>query len=605
MTRAASSPRAIPGRRPLAALALLSAALGGCASAPRAALEPVPPPPEPVAPATPDPRVVSTERFYRGKELALSGDASCARLEFEAALAAFDAAARPGDADDLAFAGELWESVQLYRALTDRAAEPEERPPAEDPTDTLLAASPAASPQEVQAARREVASAGGPSGFDIPVVVNDAVLKAVAFYQFRTPQAFAGALKRSGRYLDLMRGILKEKGLPQDLVYVAMIESAFKHNAHSRKAAHGFWQFIDGTARRYGLKRGKGIDERSDFVKSTRAAAAYFRDLYEMFGDWHLAMAGYDTGEGRILRGLQRTGARDYWELASGNFLHRETREYVPYVLAAALIAKDPARFGFDVVLDPPVAYEVVELRKPVDLARVARAIDVPLDELAALNGELKTRSTPRVPSYPLRVPQGMAAALAASLPALPEAPEIRERRVTVRKGDTLAKVAARYKVSAGDVALWNDLPPNARLRRGMGLTLPTLGAPSRPAAPRVETAAVSEAPARTRTQGEIRALPGPDAAVSDPASIAPPGTPVVRKSEPPPNRYEIPAEGFESAPARAAPKRVVHVVRSGETLFRIATQYGTTVTAIRRENRLGPREALRVGRRLTLTLPG
>ena len=338
--------------------AAFAAALAGCSAAP--------PPPAPAAlapaPAVPESqasREEATEHFYRGKAFALAGEADCAREELRDALETFRLASRSGDADDLVFAGQLWESVRLYLPLTDRS-ESADRPPAEDPRDSLVAAAPASTPEEIEAAKREVADVATGKArltFDIPVVLNEPVLKAVAFYQFRTPQAFAGALKRSGRYVDLMRGILKDEGLPQDLVYVAMVESAFKPSAHSRAAAHGFWQFISGTGRRYGLKKTRAFDERSDPVKSTRAAARYFRDLYEMFGDWYLAMAGYDAGEGRVLKGLQRTGARDYWELRSGGaHLHRETRDYVPYVLAAAIISKDPARFGFDVVPDPPMA---------------------------------------------------------------------------------------------------------------------------------------------------------------------------------------------------------------------------------------------------------
>ena len=149
---------------------------------------------------------------------------------------------------------------------------------------------------------------------------------------------------------------------------MAMIESAFKSNAHSRARAHGFWQFIDGTASRYGLRTTRYVDERSDPEKSTRAAARYLRDLYEMFGDWYLAMAAYDAGEGKILKGLQRLGATDYWQLAPGAFFRRETQDYVPFVIAAALISRDPASYGFDVVPDPPLRFDVVRgsaLRRP------------------------------------------------------------------------------------------------------------------------------------------------------------------------------------------------------------------------------------------------
>ena len=300
--------------------------------------------------------------------------------------------------------------------------------------------------------------------------------------------------------------------MPQDLVYVAMVESAFKPSAHSRAAAHGFWQFIGGTGRRYGLKKTRAFDERSDPVKSTRAAAHYFRDLYEMFGDWPLAMAAYDAGEGKILKGLQRTGARDYWELRSGGaFLHRETRDYVPYVLAAALISKDPARFGFDVVPDPPMAWETVRVAKPVDLSRVAQAAGVPLEELRGLNSELTTRFTPYgVGAYELRVPPGSAAALAARLGSLPVAPDIAEKRIVVKKGDTLQKVASRAGVTVAELRDFNDLPGNAKLKKGTVLVVPARrpAKGSREAALAGAEAASIAMTIAPRPQGEIRALP-------------------------------------------------------------------------------------------------
>ena len=305
-----------------------------------------------------DPRQEASDRFHQGKVYALAGDPACARLEFEAALEGFRKAMRPGDSADLAFAGQLWDSVRLYESLP--SGDDDERPVAPGQRDGLIAQETTVpTADELAVARRELEAAGSSASFDVPIVVNDAVLNAVAFYQFRTPKAFAAALQRSGRYLPLMRSILRESGLPEDLVYIAMIESAFKFQASSRAVAKGYWQFIDGTGRRYGLKKGRDFDERSDPVKSTRAAAAYFRDLYEMFGDWYLAMAAYNGGEGRVLRGLQRTGATSFWELCDANALHRETKDYVPFFIAAALISKDPARFGFDVVPDPPLEFDV------------------------------------------------------------------------------------------------------------------------------------------------------------------------------------------------------------------------------------------------------
>ncbi len=581
----------------LAALGALAAM--SCASAPvERAAAPAASTPESAAAAA---RAQATDLFYRGKAFALDGEGDCARDAFGGALETARAAARPGNASDLAFAGDLWESIAVYRPFVDspaRAAEPE-RPEAEDPRDSLVAAAPVASPEEFDKAKKEVDASPAGASFDIPVVVNDQVLRAIAFYQFRSPLAFASALKRSGRYLGLMQGILREEGLPEDLVYVAMVESAFKYQAHSRAAAHGFWQFIDGTGRRYGLHKTRAYDERSDPVKSTRAAAAYFRDLYEMFGDWHLVMAAYDAGEGKILRSLQRTGARDFWGLAQGNVLRRETRDYVPFVLATALIAKDPARFGFDVVPDPPLTWDVVAVTKPVDLARVADAVGATLPDLHLLNSELKTRSTPHgVPSYGLRVPRGTGALAASRLPGIPVAPEVSEKRITVRKGETLKKAAARAGVSVAELCDWNDLPRTAKLQKGTVLVVP-----SRKGRPKEVVAAKPAVP-----QGKILSVPTPSSALTRASDVGPftaapspatPAAPAVAAALP--ARVDIPAEGF--AGSSPAARTIRHTVRPGDTLYGLAARYGTTIDAILRENGLRSARSLRAGQTLTLTL--
>lgn len=564
--------------------------------------------------ATPDPRQAASERFHQGKAHALAGEPACARLEFQAALDGFRTAMRPGDASDLAFAGHLWESVRLYESLP--ADEKDDRVAEGAGRDGLIATDETpATADELDVARRELAEAGAAGSFDVPIEVNDAVLNAVAYFQFRTPKAFAAALQRSGRYLPLMRSILRENGLPEDLVYIAMIESAFKSQAHSRAAAKGYWQFISGTGRRYGLKATREVDERSDPVKSTRAAASYFRDLYEMFGDWYLAMAAYNAGEGRILRGLQRTGARNYWELREGNALHRETKEYVPFFIAAALISRDPARFGFDVVPDAPLEFDVVEVPRPVDLARVARELGVDAEAIQSLNGELRGRTTPRgVAAYPLRVPKGAGELLAARLDDIPAVPAGRDRRVAVRKGENLARFAARNKVSVAELRAANDLGPNARLKRGQVLVVPSpLPAPkAAPALAEAADAPAFAAPAR----GEVRALPTPSAAVADAASlghevVAPPAP----SPTPLPSKVEIPAEGFEaeaprpvalrSASRTTAHRAPTHTVRKGETLFRIANRYGVTVDDLKRANRIVRGSSLRVGQRLSVPESG
>lgn len=595
----------LPWRSGPIPLLLAAAALTGCSGTPTAVTAAAPAAAQaPHAPPPPTARDVAAEHFRRGKTFALEGDADCARLEFLKALGTFAKEARPGESGDAAFAEQLWQGVVFYDDLSDR--ESAERPPVEDTRDTLLAGENAPSPsaEQLEKAKREVSSARVVTSFDIPVVVNDAVLRAVAFYQFRTPQAFAGALKRSGLYLPMMRRILREEGLPEDLVYMAMIESAFKASAHSRARAHGFWQFIDGTARRYGLRRSRYLDERSDPEKSTRAAARYLKDLYEMFGDWYLAMAAYSAGEGKVLKGLQRLGVKDYWQLSAGSFLRRETREYVPFVLAAALVSKDPLRYGFDVVPDPPLAFDVARVPRPVDLARVAGAVGAPLSELQLLNSELKTRVTPQgVSDYPLRVPAGSVDRLVAQLPTLPTAPAIGERRVTVRKGETLAKLAARTGSRVEELCDLNDLPRNARLRKGQVLLVP-----SGPERPRTQKAASPSAPSTPQREGEIRALPTPAAAVARAEDLQP-FTAVTEsgRPEPLPARIEIPASGFATVPPsrpEGEAKTIRYTVRRGDTLYRIATRFGLTVEAICQENGLRAAGTLRAGSRLTLTIP-
>ncbi|MDL2716371.1 MAG: LysM peptidoglycan-binding domain-containing protein [Acidobacteriota bacterium] len=594
---------------PVAAGALF-AALSGCATDPHARVALPPAPEEPGSVQTA--RTQSTELFFSGKALALAGESDCARGAFRDALETFRAAARPGNPADLAFATELFDSIALYRPAIEagsRVAEAE-RPPAEDPRDSLVATAPLPSADEIERAKKEVAAAPAGSGFDIPIVVNDAVLRAVAFYQFRTPMAFAAALKRSGRYMSLMRGILKEEGVPEDLVYVAMIESAFKYQAHSRAAAHGFWQFIPGTGKRYGLKRTASYDERSDPVKSTRAAAAYFRDLYEMFGDWHLAMAAYDAGEGKILRSLQRTGARDFWDLSAGSTLRRETRDYVPFVLATALIARDPARFGFDVVPDSPLSWETVTVKKSTDLSRVAELTGNTLPDLQLLNSELRTRSTPHgVPSYELRVPAGAAALLAPRLASLPSAPAVTEKRIVVKKDESLQKIARRAGVSVAELCDWNDLPRTAKPKKGTVLVVPT----KRQAAPHDALVSASSSP-----KGEIRGVPTPAAAVTRASDVGPftsvPATAVPSRTAPAalvrvplPSRISIPDEGFVDTPpghaGAQAPQVVRHTVRAGDTLYAISSRYGVSVDEIRRQNHIRSPQALRTGQTLVLSL--
>src|SRR6266540_1401434 len=210
---------------------------------------------------------------------------------------------------------------------------------------------------------------------DIPLTLNNKVEYFINYFQKSGREDFARWLSRSERYIPMMKQVLKKEGLPEDLVYVAMIESGFSPNAYSVASAVGPWQFMSGTGKNYSLRIDPWIDERRDPLKSTAAAAMYLKELYNLFNkDWYLAAAGYNAGENKILRAIDRYNSRDFWELSKGSYLKRETKDYVPKLLAAAIIAKDPARYGFaDVAYLAPIELDRVNIPTQTDLELVAR----------------------------------------------------------------------------------------------------------------------------------------------------------------------------------------------------------------------------------------
>ena len=220
----------------------------------------------------------------------------------------------------------------------------------------------------------------------IPSEDHPAVDKWISYFKDRGSAHMRAYLERSSRYLPLMKSVLKENNLPEDLVYVALIESGFSPKALSRANAVGYWQFIYGTGKRYGLRIDGFVDERRDPVLSTRAAANYFKDLYSLFGSWHLALAAYNSGEYRVNRAVLRHYNRDFWLLSAKKALPRETRNYIPKLIAAVRIAKNPEKYGFgDLNYQAPINYETVKSKKAISLAKLARHIASPVEELKAL----------------------------------------------------------------------------------------------------------------------------------------------------------------------------------------------------------------------------
>jgi membrane-bound lytic murein transglycosylase D len=309
--------------------------------------------------------------------------------------------------------------------------------------------------------------------FDVPIIRTSKVDKHVQFFSARIRDRFEVWLNRLERHRPMVEGIFAEFNLPGDLVFLSLVESGFSTSAVSRAKAVGPWQFMKPTAKAYGLRVDNWIDERRDPVKSTLAAAQYLRDLYQLFGSWPLAMAGYNAGEGKVGRALVRAQADDFWDLTDTKLLKRETKEYVPRFLAAALIAKDPSRFGFTILPPTPLAYEEVVLTHPLHLRTAARAAGISYQELKALNPELRKDLTPPDPAYHLKVPVGSKATLLNNLGTYEDWKRVHTVRYQIRRGDTWTLLASRHRITVMAILEANALNKSDKPKPGEWLLLP------------------------------------------------------------------------------------------------------------------------------------
>jgi membrane-bound lytic murein transglycosylase D len=314
--------------------------------------------------------------------------------------------------------------------------------------------------------------------YDIPIEVNGAVVRYVRFFQSRLARPhFVKWLGRSHRYMDRYRAILREEGLPQDTVFLAMIESGFGNFAYSRAKASGPWQFISETGRRYGLKQDFWVDERRDPERSARSAARYLKTLFEQTRDWRLAWAGYNAGVGRIFKAKQK-GYDDFWEMAATRgrkVLRDETKGYVPKLMAAAIVTKHPEAFGFRAEeIDPGrwTEYEEVPIPSATLLSVLAKAADVSERDLIDLNPELRRACTPPRP-YQLKIPKGQAETFAQNWPGLKDTVRMTFAGHVVQKGDTIASIARRYGVPSQGILEMNGLKSATRLRPRQELVIP------------------------------------------------------------------------------------------------------------------------------------
>ncbi|UCD71094.1 MAG: LysM peptidoglycan-binding domain-containing protein [Syntrophobacterales bacterium] len=324
---------------------------------------------------------------------------------------------------------------------------------------------------------QEETVAGGPE-FDIPIVINGKVEQFIKYYQTKGRKVFSRWLARSRRYFPLMRKLLRERGLSEDLVYMTLIESGCNPRAHSRKKAMGLWQFRYHTGKRYGLRVDWWIDERRDPVKSTIAAARHLKYLYDRFESWYLATAGYNAGEGKILRAIKRYKTEDFWELTKYSYLKRETKNFIPKIIAATLIAKDPEAYGFsDISYEEPIRYEMVRVADATDLRVIAEASESTYKELKRLNPELRRWCTPPdYPDYELKLPYGKREIFLRNFSKIPPSERITFRRHVVRYGETLSHIALRYRTNIGAIMRMNHIKKKHRIRAGQSLIIPTRG---------------------------------------------------------------------------------------------------------------------------------
>jgi membrane-bound lytic murein transglycosylase D len=294
---------------------------------------------------------------------------------------------------------------------------------------------------------------------DLPLVMNDQIASFITYYSSHGRAQLANGMARSGRYREMISRVLKEQGVPQDLIYLAQAESGFHSLALSRAGARGMWQFMGSRAADYGLHRSWWVDERQDPEKATRAAARHLKDLYNQFGDWYLAMAAYNSGPGTVQHAVQRTGYADFWELYRRGVLPGETRNYVPIIVAITIMSKNPAQYGLaDVQLDAPLASDAVTINYPVDLRLVAECVDTSVDALQELNPSLLRMTTPKDQPFILHVPVGSKEKFEQEIASIPMEKRVLWRFHRVQPGDTLQTIARKYHVSSEAIAEANNL---------------------------------------------------------------------------------------------------------------------------------------------------
>jgi membrane-bound lytic murein transglycosylase D len=551
--------------------------------------------------------------------------------------------------------GLLQRLKEVQEQLTEETA-PETEPGLKAPDEVV-----SISGDELRAELELVRSAEQGTTYDYPIDLNDKVLTWVSLFSTTKRGFMENALGRASQYMPMIRQVFAEEGVPSDLAYLAVIESGFRNEAKSRAKAVGMWQFIRSTGRIYGLNGNAWVEERRDPMKATRAAARYLKRLYEISGDWYLAASSYNAGPLTLERAIQNVGTRNFWDLSRSRWLRTETKNYIPELCAAILVGRNPERYGLRIVPLVPYAYETVTVSSMTSLTVLARCAGTDATTLKALNPELLRGSTPPG-TYQLRVPPGKALDCLRQLAHMPATKRLDFNSYTVRKGDTLAKVAKRFKLNPEDLLAANDLTlkqfrPGQRLLvpppPAIGLEERDIGSgpgrvkalSDRPLAPLPATPREVDAPSEAPTKTEIP----PPVAAGDPPTPTPPKAPPAPEALPtrpstdsmtpapaltllrakqgdtlaklarlhkvslgelirlnpeaaktlhPGDEVRLPGSATQ---ATSTPVVTSHRVRKGETLAAIARKYGLNPVDLKAWNQLKG-ERLQAGQRLRLS---
>ena len=431
--------------------------------------------------------------------------------------------------------------------------------------------------------------------YDMPIEWNERVENAIIYFQTVARQACETYLKRSGRYRDLMQRILREKGLPEDLVWLCLVESGFNPKAYSYARASGPWQFIASTGRKYGLRRNWWYDERRDFVKATYAACDYLTFLYDKFDSWPLALAAYNGGEGRVERLTKKYKTNDFWKLK----LNRQTWKYVPLYMAATIIARDPERYGFEVEYDDPIRFDVVKVNQPVDLKKVAKSLGTSSAVLKELNPELRRGVTPpNYPGYKLRIPSGTKKVFAQKFKGYDAKTSGLFVEHKVKKGQTLSHLSHRYGVPISAIMELNALANRHRLSIGQRLIIP-----ANEGAVAQKSSSSSKKGKKTTSTGTYTVRRGDT--LGKLAAKFNMTTDEIKRLNGLKNPHRIyPGQKLKlsSAPLSSGGGLFKeHTVRKGENLSYLARKYGVTLSAIMSTNNLGSKHVLKIGQRLLI----